>query len=141
MPANFIITNQIDKFQDYTVIPLESEKIQTLRGFYEEIADALEFPDSFGFNLDSLEEMLNDLSWLEDERIAIYIEDSEQFILKERNPSKLATLLDSLDATCEDWRWADEDGEIPKKELIFVFNYSGRIQNIFEAYELNYEER
>jgi RNAse (barnase) inhibitor barstar len=137
MSANFLIINDIEQFRDYTVIPLDSNKTQTLRGFYEEMADALEFPEYFGFNLDSLDELLNDLSWLEDERIAIYVADSESFISKERNPEKLASLLDVLDATCEDWRWVEEGEE--HKELIFLFNDSARIRQIFDNAEIEYE--
>jgi hypothetical protein len=137
--ANFLIISDIEQFRDYTVIPLESNKIQTLRGFYEEMAEALEFPEYFGFNLESLDELLNDLSWLEDERIAIYIADSEGFISKERNPEKMASLLDTLDATCEDWRWVDEEDE--SKELVFLLNDSARIRKVLEDAGIDYELR
>lgn len=137
---NIILTSNIETFSEYTIIPLEKNKCKTLRGFYEEIADALEFPDYFGFNLDSLDELLNDLSWLEDEKIVVYVQDSEDFLLTERNPNKRSTVLDLIDATCEDWQWAEEDSDFPKKELKFVFNPSIHIRTILEKAEIEFDE-
>lgn len=136
---NIIVTNQIEQFSEYTVIPLEIGKLKTLRGFYEEMAEALEFPEYFGFNLDSLDELLNDLSWLEDEKIVVYVQDSADFLLTERNPNKIGTVLDLIEATCEDWQWAEDDLEFPKKELKFVFNKSERIEKVLQAAEIDFD--
>jgi RNAse (barnase) inhibitor barstar len=117
---------------EFVIIEIDGEKVTTLRSFYEEIAKAMHFPDYFGFNLDSLDELLNDLSWIEDEKLAVYINNSEHFLIKERNEGKILTLIDLLDATCEDWKWMEPDNElseehedyIPKKELVFYFSAS-----------------
>ena len=98
------------------------------------------FPEYFGFNLDSFDEMLNDLSWLDTKKIAIFIRNSEQFISKERNPDKLPTLLDLLDATCEDWKWVDESEDFEPKELTIVFTPSERIQTLLEQQEIYFEK-
>ena len=85
--------------------------------------------------------MLNDLSWIEQEKIAIYISNSEHFVEKERNPDKLPTLLDLLDATCEDWKWADEESDFPKKDLIIAFSSSERILQVLDSQEISYEKK
>jgi hypothetical protein len=136
---NFLIINNLDSIKDYQIAQIDGQKAHTLRGFYEEIAKVLNFPEYFGFNLDSFDEMLNDLSWLEQEKIAIYITNSGHFVEKERNPDKLPTLLDLLDATCEDWKWADDEGDFPKKELIVAFSPSKRIMKLLDSQEISYE--
>jgi RNAse (barnase) inhibitor barstar len=88
---NFLIINNLEILKDYRIVKIDGLKAHTLRGFYEEIAKGLDFPEYFGFNLDSLDEMLNDLSWVEQAKIAIYISNSEHFVEKERNPDKLPT--------------------------------------------------
>lgn len=133
---NFLITNNLEKYEkDFLITEIDGKKASTLRGFYEEIAEALAFPEEFGFTLESFDDMFNNLSWLEEDKIIIYISDSEHFIEKERNPNKLATLLDFLDGTCEDWRW-DED---EPREIIFAFSESERIKEILDKQGISYE--
>lgn len=115
--------------QDFAIIELDGGSCQTLRSFYETLAKAMDFPDDFGFTLDSLDELLNDLSWIEDEKLAIYVKNSNDFLIKERNLDKVLTLLDLLEATCEDWKWADEEDE-DAKELVFFFEKSTRAENL-----------
>ncbi|QHV95464.1 barstar family protein [Spirosoma endbachense] len=118
---------------------IDGKKAQTLRQFYEEIADLLEIPD-FGFNLDALNDSLNDLQWLEDERIVIYVTSSNEFISKERDPAKLGSVLSILDATAEDWKWVDDDDETTeKKEIIIVFEDSSRIRKLLEQENIDYK--
>jgi RNAse (barnase) inhibitor barstar len=136
---NFLIINNVDSLIDYRIAQIDGQKAHTLRGFYEELAKALDFPEYFGFNLDSLDEMLNDLSWVNESKIAIYVTNSEQFIKKERNPDKLPTILDLLDATCEDWKWIDEDDDVPKKEIVVAFSPSERIIQLLDSQEISYE--
>ncbi len=132
---NFLITNNLEKYEnDFLITEIDGKKASTLRGFYEEIADALAFPEEFGFTLESFDDMFNNLSWLEEDKIIVYISDSEHFIEKERNPNKLATLLDFLDGTCEDWRW-DED---EPREIIFAFSESERMREILEKQGISY---
>lgn len=129
--------------EDFSVAIIDGKETPTLRSFYEVLAKTLEFPDYFGFNLDSLDELLNDLSWIENEKIAIQIINSDQFLINERNKDKIITLLDLLDATCEDWKWmepeeglTEEDEDyIPKKELVFVFSESDRVRELLRHFE------
>lgn len=116
--------------EDFEIAEVDASKVTTLREFYETMAEVFEFPDYFGFNLDSLDEMMNDLSWIENEKILIYFTNSDKFLEKERNESKILTLLDLLDATCEEWKWMEADDEIPKKELLIRFSPGERIGNL-----------
>lgn len=123
--------------QGYEIAEIDSSKVTTLRAFYETMAEVFEFPDYFGFNLDSFDEMINDLSWIENEKILIYFNQSEKFLEKERNDTKILTLLDLLEATCEEWKWAEEDSEesIPKKNLLIRFSPSERVNKLLEKLE------
>jgi len=128
---DIIEKNQIDS--EFSVIEIDASEVTTLREFYEVLAKALHFPDYFGFNLDSLDELLNDLTWIEDEKLAVYFNNSEKFLEKERNETKILTLLDLLDATCEDWKWHEmdeEDEDYTPKELFFGFDKSQRMEQL-----------
>jgi hypothetical protein len=117
---------------------VDGAKTQTLRQFYEQIADLLEVPD-FGFTLESLNDALNDLQWLEDERIVLYFTQTNDLISKERDPAKLGSVLSILDATAEDWKWVDEDESLDKKEIILVFSDSPRIRKMLEQEGIDYK--
>lgn len=123
--------------QGYEIAEIDSSKVTTLRAFYETMAEVFEFPDYFGFNLDSFDEMINDLSWIENEKILIYFNQSEKFLEKERNDTKILTLLDLLEAACEEWKWAEEDSDesIPKKNLLIRFSPSERVNKLLEKLE------
>lgn len=116
--------------QDF-IAHIDGKSTPTLRKFYEEIADLLEIPD-FGFTLESLNDALNDLSWLEDERIILYVTNTNDFISKERDPAKIGSLLSMLDATAEDWKWLNDEDDAEPKELVFVFENSARIRQILD---------
>lgn len=114
----------IDPWSDFAIIPLDGEQCQTLRAFYEHIAEAFAFPEDFGFTIESLDEMLGNLSWLDEPKIAAYVQKSAFFLRKERSESKKLMLLDVLDAICEDWQWAEEEEDFPIKKLVFLFDES-----------------
>ncbi|MCK8491991.1 barstar family protein [Spirosoma sp. RP8] len=119
---------------------IEGQKTATLRQFYEEIADLLEIPD-FGFNLDALNDSLNDLQWLEDKRIVLYITNTNDFISKERDPAKIGSVLSLLDATAEDWKWVDDEDELTdRKEIVIVFEDSPRIRKLLDQEAIDYNE-
>lgn len=132
-----------ENLSDFAVIEIDGKDCQTLRDFYENIAKIMHFPDYFGFNLDSLDELLNDLSWIEDEKLLLHVSNSELFLCKERTESKIFTLLDLIDATCEDWKWFepeadledDDEDFVPKKMLKVIFSKSDRIQDLLHKWE------
>lgn len=125
-------------YQEYTFINIDGEDCQTLRGFYESLADAMEFPDNFGFTLDSMDAMLSDLSWNDSLKIAVYVKNSAHFLEKERNETKKITLLDRLASVCEDWRWMEPDegeDDFKRKELKFLFDESDNIRELLAKTE------
>lgn len=120
---------------EYTIIRVDGEKCKTLRGFYETIAERMKFPDDFGFTIESLDEMLSNLSWMEEEKIAVFVENSGHFLSGERNEKKKLTLLDQLAAACEEWRWVDEDDDFEKKQLTFLFDESDNVRLLLKKAE------
>lgn len=117
---------------------IDGRQTLTLRQFYEMMADLLDIPD-FGFNLEALSDALNDLQWLEDERIVLYITNTNDFISKERDPAKMASVLNTLDATAEDWKWLDEQDSSDPKEIVVVFEDSPRIRQLLEKEQIDYK--
>lgn len=141
MNPNILLTQSMQdvaRLSDYAVIEIDGQQSKTLRQFYEHIAKVLEFPDYFGFNLDSLDELLNDLDWIEDEKLALHFTHTDALISQERDPKKLASLLNLLDATAEDWKWLDDDDEVSKKELVMVFDESPRIRQLLDQEGIAY---
>ena len=126
------------RFADDFIAHVDGKKATTLRQFYEEIADLLEIPD-FGFSLDDLNDSLNDLRWLEDERIVLYFTNTTDLISKERDPAKLRNVLSILEATAEDWKWTEEELD-DKKEIVLVFEDSDRIRKLLEQEGIDYLE-
>lgn len=137
---NLNISDSPEAMDDWSLLRIDSKKCRTLEDFYVAIAEALHFPDYFGSNLDSFDELMNDLSWIEDERLLIFFFNSESFLVSERNEKKVLALLDQLDATCEEWKYYREDevdleeGEeaIPKKDLLVTFSPSARMKEVLE---------
>jgi hypothetical protein len=125
-------------FADSFIAHIDGSKTLTLRQFYEAMAELLEIPD-FGFNLDAMNDSLNDLQWLEDERIVLYLTNTNDLISKERDPAKMTSLLNILDATAEDWKWVDEDEDLDRKEIIIVFEDSLRIRKLLENESIDYQ--
>lgn len=122
---------------EFFIAHIDGYKTTTLRQFYEEIADVLEFPVS-GYNLDALNDSLNDLQWLEDEKIVLYITDTESFISRERDPVKLSSVLQVFDATAEDWKWMEADELVDPKEFYVVLEDSDRIRKVLEKEGIAY---
>ncbi|UFH55259.1 barstar family protein [Spirosoma sp. KNUC1025] len=116
---------------------IDGKNVTTLRQFYERIADLLEIPD-FSFTLESLNDSLNDLEWLEDERIILYFTNTNDFISKERDPAKMGSILSVLDATAEDWKWVEDDQSSDKKEIVIVLEDSPRIRRLLDSESINY---
>ncbi|GAB3642200.1 barstar family protein [Spirosoma arcticum] len=124
------------RYADYFIAHIDGQKATTLRQFYEEIADVLEIPD-FGFSIDTLNDSLNDLQWLEDERIVLYFTNTTDLISKERDPAKFGSILNMLDATAEDWKWVDDE-PTEKKDIVIVCEDSPRIRKVLESENIDF---
>lgn len=116
---------------------IDGSKAMSVKEFHDEISAAMQFPDYSGKNLDALDEMLNDLEWIKEQKVVIYIDHSAEWLSKEKSEDKILTIIDIFDATAEDWKWMDEEEEgIAKKELRIVFQDSERIRTLLEEQEI-----
>ena len=118
---------------------IDGRKATSLKDFYQAISSAMHFQEYDGKDLDALDEMLNDLSWIEEQKVIIYIENSADWLSKEKPEDRLLSVIDILDATAEDWKWMDEEEEgTPKKELQIIFHDSERIRTLLDEQEIPY---
>ena len=141
MTPNFLICQserELEaRYANDFIVNVDGKHALTLRQFYEEMADLLEIPN-FTFTLEALNDSLNDLQWLEDKRVVLYFTNTGELISKERDPAKLASVLNILDATAEDWKWVDEDETLDKKEIVVVFEDSPRIRKALDTESIDY---
>jgi len=122
------------------IAQIDGLKATSMKEFHEQIGLAMEFPDYSGKNLDALDEMLNDLEWIKQEKVILYIKNSADWLSKEKGDDRIFTILDIFDATAEDWKWMDEEEDVAKKELIIVFDDSPRIRTLLQEQEIPFGE-
>lgn len=141
MQANFLLSGNPDSLAGCRVARIDGANSQTLTGFYKEIARALEFPDYFGFNLDSLDELLNDLSWIKEEIIVVFITGSEHFIANDPDPERLQDLLVLLDEAAGNWNRLDpdKDNNSPGKELKIVFSPNEKLKEVLRNLDIKFD--
>ncbi|HMU97778.1 MAG TPA: barstar family protein [Chitinophagales bacterium] len=75
---------------------IDGKDCPTLKNFYENIGEQLQFPDYFAFNLDSFDELMNDLSWIDEPQIILLIVNFELFLGQEEK-EKLKAITQILD--------------------------------------------
>lgn len=140
--AHFLLVESteqlIKKFPAYYIGEIDGSKSTSMKDFHEQIGQALQFPDYSGKNLDALDEMLNDLEWIENSQVIVYISNSADWLTKEKDDQRILTILDIFDASAEDWKWMDDEDELPKKELKIVFQNSERIRKMLDTEEIPY---
>ncbi|GAB3912511.1 hypothetical protein GCM10028803_55910 [Larkinella knui] len=141
--ANFRVVqsdSDLKRYADFRIARIDGQKAQTFKAFYELIARELKFPDYFEFNLESLDELLNDLDWLENDKIALYITHSDAFLSQEKSETKKAELLTILDVAAEDWKWVDEEEEgITPRELVILFQPGDAFMALLDKEEFAYD--
>ncbi len=111
--ANYTILNTIsDKHstEKTLVVIIDGEYSDTLEKFYSSIASQLKFPDNFGSNFDAFDEMMNDLDWLEEDRIYLIFRNYDDF-LSEENDEAREILLTILDDASTEWKRMDGKGK------------------------------
>ncbi|WP_460634236.1 barstar family protein [Larkinella harenae] len=117
--------SELKDYVDFRIARINGQKAQTLKQFFDQIARELRFPDYFEFNLESLDEALNDLEWLDDDKIAIYVTHPDAFLSQEKVEARKGELLNILDVAAEDWKWVDEDEEgLSARQLVILFQPS-----------------
>jgi RNAse (barnase) inhibitor barstar len=129
-------TNLRKTFLGAFIATVDGQKATSMKDFHEQIGEALNFPDYSGKNLDALDEMLNDLEWIREEKVILYITNSNDWLSKEKSDEKILSLIDIFDATAEDWKWMEEEEDIAKKELRIIFEDSARIRILLEEQEI-----
>lgn len=113
------------------IIPISGSNCHTLKDLYGAIAEALAYPDDFGFKVDELDDLLSDLSWIEDTHLTLFFTETEEWLIKERNKERIFTMLDLLQGVVEDWHWVDSEEE-DKKTVAIYFEPSERISKLME---------
>ncbi|WP_421828052.1 barstar family protein [Larkinella sp.] len=141
--ANFRVVQSDSDLKPYAafrVARIDGQKAQTFKAFYELLARELKFPDYFEFNLESLDELLNDLDWLDDDKIALYITHSDAFLSQEKNEARKVELLNVLDVAAEDWKWVDEEEEgVTPRELVILFQPGDAFIALLDKEDIAYD--
>jgi RNAse (barnase) inhibitor barstar len=90
-PTDFFIeSNESDTYIGF----VNGNDCPTLDAFYDAISKALQLPDYFGRNLDALDEMLCDLSWLD--YTVVFLVISHQDALLKNETQKLGELIELI---------------------------------------------
>ncbi len=99
------LQKQISKFMSQTsavaVIMIDGESCQSHDEMLNEFAEKFNFPSYFGFNLDALDECLNDLEWIGVERYLLIINHFNKFLKDEPMVFQQFTLI--LKDTIQEW--------------------------------------
>ena len=84
-----------------TAVPISGASLIGKSAMLDALADALAFPDYFGFNWDALEECLVDLSWREG-AVALLVDDAAT--PEKKAPEDWGILLDILADAARYWQ-------------------------------------
>jgi hypothetical protein len=128
-------------FPDAFIARIDGKKATSVKEFLVEIAGALQFDEEPLKNLEAFDEILNDLEWIEEKKVIIFIDQSADWLVKEKSEDKILSVIDILDATAEDWKWLDEGEEgVTKKDLQIIFQDSTRVRSLLEDQEIPFGE-
>ena len=84
------------------VVDINLGSLRTSKKFLKIMNEKLYFPSYFGFNYNALDECMQDLSWLPEEKIIINFKHIER--LKEKNKSLYDEIYDCLSMYQEYWQ-------------------------------------
>ncbi|RAJ98238.1 barstar (barnase inhibitor) [Larkinella arboricola] len=130
----------LKEYADFKVARIDGQKAQTLRQFFDQISRELRFPDYFEFDLESLDEALNDLEWLPADKIALYISRTDVFLSQEKSEARKAELLNVLDVAAEDWKWVDEEEGVAPREFVILFQPSDSLITLLDKEGFVYDD-
>ncbi|MBP6386449.1 MAG: barstar family protein [Pseudarcicella sp.] len=102
--ANFKILKEKSSKQSVfttSVIYIDGNQNKSITDFYKNISEGLLFPDYFEDNLDSFDELMNDLTWLESEKIYLIFVNYDDFLTDENDEIR-EIVLTILDDASED---------------------------------------
>lgn len=140
---HFLLAKSADdlknEFKNGKIATIDGSKSASLKDFFDVIGVALEFPDYYSANLDSLDEMLNDLEWIDEAQLIIWIPNSDNWLIREKSQEKIVSIIDLLDAAAEEWKWMEaheDDEDFDKKDLRIVLEDTPRIRQLLEDQEI-----
>ncbi|MFC0183836.1 Barstar (barnase inhibitor) [Pseudarcicella hirudinis] len=108
--ANYTILKAIfqnDSIPDTLIASIDGEKVQDLSQFYETLGKIFKFPDYAENNLDSFDELINDLEWLNEEEILIILKNYD-LLLSEESLETKEVILSIFDDAAEEWKHRDD---------------------------------
>ncbi len=85
----------------FAVLPIDVRACESTAAAMCEIADALQFPDWFGENLDALADCLNDLSWLPSKGYVLMLEHTGEWRTHEADT--FAMVLEIFNEAAQRW--------------------------------------
>ncbi len=124
------------KFNSCTIIPLKADikelrnkesifieidgnSVLTLNSFYSLLKKELKFPPYFRKNLDSLDECLCDLSWLNESKIIFLFTHFDNLLLNDKKNAKFI-LLQLLYECTQYWKNANKNASASNDKLIEI---------------------
>jgi RNAse (barnase) inhibitor barstar len=113
---------------------LDGSKATTIDDFYEALGQALVFPDYFGKNLDSFDEMMNDLEWIAQQTVVLVFRNYEDLLADENEEIK-EIILSILDAAAEEWK---EFGDGDKRLKLVIEDMSSTAADDLDAIGVEY---
>lgn len=78
---------------NHLVVEIDALKLLTAKEIMNFLSEELRFPSYFSNNLNSFEECLNDLDWLDEKKIVLMIKNSD-FLLNKEKPEIKEAMLD-----------------------------------------------
>jgi hypothetical protein len=81
--------------ENHMVITLDASKVRSIDEVMRYLSVNMSFPNYFSHNLNSFEECINDLEWLEDKKIVLIISNSK-YLLTTENPSVKESFIEVL---------------------------------------------
>jgi RNAse (barnase) inhibitor barstar len=77
---------------------IQGKECKNIDDFYTHFILQLNVPDYFGHNLDALEEVVNDLSWIEQKKCCIIISDSKEFLKDDKYREDVNDILNNIES-------------------------------------------
>ena len=120
---------------DTLVVDINLGSLGTSSSFLKIMSEKLYFPDYFGFNYDALDECMQDLSWLPEEKIIINFRFIER--IKRKNESLYKIIYDCLVMYQEYWDSEYEQEFVDffrKNHQLLRLNNADDLRIFIEAY-------
>ncbi|GAB3322783.1 hypothetical protein GCM10027299_18470 [Larkinella ripae] len=131
--------SELKPYADFRLARIDGQQAQTFKAFYAQIARELRFPDDLGPDLESLDEALNDLEWLDDDKIAVYITNTDAFLSQEKSEAKKVDVLNTLDVAAEDWKWVDEEEGVSARQFVILFQPGDALVALLDKEDFAYD--